>query len=58
MMGPMWLAVNANKRNIALDLKNPEAVEIVKRLVNADIEENYRPGDGPAWDRLRRADES
>ncbi|MBG06085.1 MAG: CoA transferase [Rhodospirillaceae bacterium] len=45
-MGPMWLAVNANKRNIALDLKKPEAVEIVKRLVkDADIVmENYRPG--------------
>ena len=46
LMGPMWLAVNANKRNIALDLKKPEAVEIVKRLVkDADIVmENYRPG--------------
>ena len=44
--GLMWLAVNANKRNIALDLKKPEAVEIVKRLVkDADIVmENYRAG--------------
>jgi crotonobetainyl-CoA:carnitine CoA-transferase CaiB-like acyl-CoA transferase len=43
---PMWIAVNANKRNMTLDLKKPEAVEIVKRLVrDADIVmENYRPG--------------
>jgi crotonobetainyl-CoA:carnitine CoA-transferase CaiB-like acyl-CoA transferase len=45
-LGPMWIAVNANKRNMTLDLKKPEAVEIVKRLVrDADIVmENYRPG--------------
>ena len=42
----MWISVNANKRNMTLDLKKPEAVEIVKRLVrDADIVmENYRPG--------------
>jgi crotonobetainyl-CoA:carnitine CoA-transferase CaiB-like acyl-CoA transferase len=45
-MSPAWIAVNANKRNIALDLKNPKAIEIVKRLVlNADVVmENFRPG--------------
>jgi len=45
-ISPMWIAVNANKRNMTLDLKKPEAVEIVKRLVrDADIVmENYRPG--------------
>ena len=43
---PGWIAINANKRNIALDLKNPTAVEIIKRLVvDADVVmENFRPG--------------
>lgn len=41
-----WMAINCNKRNIALDLTKPEAIEIVKRLVkDADVVmENYRPG--------------
>ncbi len=45
-MAPTWAAVNANKRNIALDLKDPTAIEIVKRLAaKADIvTENFRPG--------------
>jgi crotonobetainyl-CoA:carnitine CoA-transferase CaiB-like acyl-CoA transferase len=45
-MAPGWLAINANKRNIALDMKDPKAVEIVKRLVkDADVvTENFRPG--------------
>ncbi|MGI9383841.1 MAG: CaiB/BaiF CoA transferase family protein [Methyloligellaceae bacterium] len=45
-MAPSWCAVNANKRNIVLDLKKPEAVEIVKRLAaGADVVmENFRPG--------------
>ena len=45
-MAPGWLAINANKRNIALDLKDPKAIEIVKRLAaKADVvTENYRPG--------------
>ncbi len=45
-MAPTWCAVNANKRNIELDLKDPKAIEIVKRLAkNADIvAENFRPG--------------
>ncbi|HUS98091.1 MAG TPA: CoA transferase [Hyphomicrobiaceae bacterium] len=43
---PTWAAVNGNKRNIALDLKDAKAVEIVKRLAaKADIvAENFRPG--------------
>lgn len=43
---PGWIAINANKKNIALDLKHPEAVPIVKRLV-ADCDvvmENFRAG--------------
>ncbi|MFP6749811.1 MAG: CoA transferase [Alphaproteobacteria bacterium] len=45
-MAPGWLAINANKRNIALDLKEPQAIAIVKRLAaKADIvAENFRPG--------------
>ena len=45
-LGPMWVAANANKRMMTLDLKKPAAVEIAHRLVrDADIVmENYRPG--------------
>jgi formyl-CoA transferase len=41
-----FLAVNRNKRGIVLDLKRPEGVAILKRLVaTADVlVENYRPG--------------
>lgn len=44
-MSPGWMAINANKRDIALNLKNPKAVEVVKRLVeDADVVmENFRP---------------
>ena len=45
-MPPGFLAVNGNKRSMTLDLRRPEAVEIVKRLVaSADVVwENFRPG--------------
>ena len=45
-MPPGFLAVNGNKRSITLDLRKPEAVEIVKRLVvGADVVwENFRGG--------------
>ena len=41
-----WIAVNAGKRSITLDLKKPKAVEAVKRMVaKADVViENFRPG--------------
>jgi crotonobetainyl-CoA:carnitine CoA-transferase CaiB-like acyl-CoA transferase len=41
-----WMAINSNKRNIALDLTKPEAIGIVKRLAErADVVmENFRPG--------------
>jgi len=41
-----WVAVNAGKRSITLDLKKPKALEIIKRLVaKADVVmENFRPG--------------
>jgi crotonobetainyl-CoA:carnitine CoA-transferase CaiB-like acyl-CoA transferase len=43
---PSFLSMNGNKRSITLDLRRPEAVEVVKRLVpTADvIWENFRPG--------------
>ncbi len=45
-LGTGWLAINANKRNIALDLTKPEAIAIVKKLAEtADVVmENFRPG--------------
>ena len=45
-MPPGFLAVNGNKRSITLDLRKPEAIEVVKRLVaKADVVwENFRPG--------------
>jgi crotonobetainyl-CoA:carnitine CoA-transferase CaiB-like acyl-CoA transferase len=45
-LGTGWLAINANKRNIALDLTKAEAIGIVKRLAEtADVAmENFRPG--------------
>ncbi len=45
-MAPSFLAVNGNKRSLVLDLKRPEAIEIVKRLVvTADVVwENFRGG--------------
>ena len=44
--GVTYETMNRNKRSLALDLKSPEGVEIVKELVrDADIFlENYRPG--------------
>ena len=45
-MPPGFLAVNGNKRSLTLDLRRPEAVEVVQRLVaTADVVwENFRPG--------------
>ncbi len=45
-MAAAWMAINANKRNITLDLKKPQAIGIVQRLAeDADVVmENFRPG--------------
>ena len=56
---PDFQNLHRNKRSLTLNLKNPEAVEILKRLVeNADVlVENYRPDVkrrlGIDYDRLR-----
>src|SRR5262249_51561786 len=45
-MATAWMAINSNKRNIALDLTKPKSIEIVHRLAaKADVVmENFRPG--------------
>ena len=45
-MGPAWMAVNANKRSITLDLSKPEGRRIVHQLAEgADVVvSNFRPG--------------
>jgi crotonobetainyl-CoA:carnitine CoA-transferase CaiB-like acyl-CoA transferase len=41
-----WVAVNGNKRSITMDLKQPRAIEAIKRLVSRVdvVMENFRPG--------------
>jgi formyl-CoA transferase len=41
-----WLACNRNKRGLTLDLKNPEAIQIVYRLVETSdiVANNFRAG--------------
>src|SRR5580692_7091039 len=45
-MAAPWVSVNAGKRSITMDLKQPKAIEAIKRLVaKADVVmENFRPG--------------
>jgi crotonobetainyl-CoA:carnitine CoA-transferase CaiB-like acyl-CoA transferase len=45
-LGPAWMAVNANKRSLTLDLAKDEAKQIVFRLAeSADVVvSNFRPG--------------
>lgn len=45
-LAPAFMAVSGNKRSIALDLKQPEAIDVIHRLVvDADVVcENFRPG--------------
>lgn len=45
-MPPFYLAMNANKRSMTLDLKHPAAKDVIARLVkDADVVvQNFRPG--------------
>ena len=45
-MAPAFMAVNSNKKSVVLDLKQPAAIAIIRRMVeDADIVwENFRPG--------------
>jgi crotonobetainyl-CoA:carnitine CoA-transferase CaiB-like acyl-CoA transferase len=45
-MPPFYLAMNANKRSMTLDLKHKKAAEVIARLVrDADVVvQNFRPG--------------
>jgi crotonobetainyl-CoA:carnitine CoA-transferase CaiB-like acyl-CoA transferase len=45
-MSSMFLNINRNKRSVALDLKKPQGVAVLKRLVStADLfVQNFRPG--------------
>ncbi|WP_028605153.1 CaiB/BaiF CoA transferase family protein [Ottowia thiooxydans] len=45
-MSPMFLAMNPNKRSLALDLRSPESISIIRSLIK-DVDvvcENFRPG--------------
>jgi crotonobetainyl-CoA:carnitine CoA-transferase CaiB-like acyl-CoA transferase len=59
LMGTSFLAQNANKKSVTLDLKAPEGKEIFRKLVaTADVVvENFRPGVmdrlGFGWNSLR-----
>jgi crotonobetainyl-CoA:carnitine CoA-transferase CaiB-like acyl-CoA transferase len=59
-MAAPWVAVNAGKRSITMDLKSPRAIEAIKRLVpKVDVVmENFRPGVmdklGIGWETLRK----
>jgi crotonobetainyl-CoA:carnitine CoA-transferase CaiB-like acyl-CoA transferase len=59
LMGTSFLAQNANKRSLTLNMKGPEGREIFRRLVStADVVvENFRPGVmerlGFSWTSLR-----
>jgi crotonobetainyl-CoA:carnitine CoA-transferase CaiB-like acyl-CoA transferase len=59
-MAPAWMAANAGKRSIAIDLSKPEGAEIVRRLAReADaVVENFRPGVmerlGVGWTQLSK----
>src|SRR5277367_5861199 len=45
-MAPAFIAVNAGKKSVSLDLKNPACTEAVRRLIaRSDVlVENFRPG--------------
>lgn len=50
-MGGSFLALNRNKRSIAVDMSNPEGIEVVKSLIaTADVVvQNFRVGQMERW---------
>src|SRR3954471_12095596 len=63
LMGASFLAQNAGKKSITVNLKSPEGKEVLRRLVkSADVlVENFRPGVmsrlGVGYDDLRQVNE-
>jgi crotonobetainyl-CoA:carnitine CoA-transferase CaiB-like acyl-CoA transferase len=61
---PFFLAMNRNKRSVAIDLKHPRARDVVLRLAERSelVVENFRPGVmdrlGIGYDHLRAANPS
>jgi CoA:oxalate CoA-transferase len=59
-MSAPFIATNAGKRSLTLDLKHPAGREVLDRLVRGGdvLVENFRPGVAPRlgldWERLRR----
>jgi crotonobetainyl-CoA:carnitine CoA-transferase CaiB-like acyl-CoA transferase len=57
-LGPIYLGLNRNKRSIVLDLKNPQGMDVMKRLLkDADVlASNVRPAGmarlGLTWEAL------
>ncbi len=64
MSGYWWSALGRNKRSIALDVRTPEGLEILGRLIEGAemLIENFRPGTldrwgiTPEWLKARRPD--
>nr|NIP94547.1 CoA transferase [Akkermansiaceae bacterium] len=45
-MSGLFLSANRNKRSLALDLRNPESIRLIRRLLE-DVDvlvQNFRPG--------------
>jgi crotonobetainyl-CoA:carnitine CoA-transferase CaiB-like acyl-CoA transferase len=54
---PMFVLLNPNKRSVALNMKEPEAIEIVRQLVawSDVVAENFAPGVMEKWGLGREA---
>ena len=53
-MSPSFMGMNLNKKSITLNLKSPDAVEIIKKLVVAAdvVVENFKAGTMPRAERF------
>lgn len=60
MLPPMFIGANRGKRSVSADLKNPKAIELVRRMIaKFDVLlSNYRPGVldrlGLGWNEVRK----